>query len=649
MKKLEKSGDKNVFTDLRDGHKYRYVKIGAQTWMAENLAYIPHVNPKMKQENGIWVNEYDGWDIAAAQATQNYKTYGCLYDWPTAMGLDSTWLDNTWNGSSRNRQGICPPGWHLPTDDEWKELEKFLGMPEQALHMINSNRSGKHLNYSPLPEYPPVGQFLKAGQGWSKAGTEAGRSGFNALPAGVRGQSNLCYFTNIGYRAHFWTASKAFADSIQFSDDPCNQVAWSRELANYSEDDYRPFKPITFGQSVRCVKNQPGTSVNRIVETVDRKNEKTFREISAMLPDTARASPNWTRYGGNPQITGFVSGKAPGNAPKILWSIKRGKAHDLFAISDGKIFLPSTDSFLYAIDAETGRELWRLKASLPVFGNLQITDTYPVLAVTKYDSLSEIFNILFVNYESGKVIWESESGVFHRDAINSDGVFFYTTNNNRVLAIDIKTKEVIWEKTIANSQADDFLATPGLFIYTGANLTPAGELAEGLSIFMIAADSRTGTEKWKFTNRAPFYASPAIAGNRVFQGFEDQYLYSIDLETGKKVWKVFMDGNLWDSPAVGYNMVYIGSRNDFFYALDAASGRLIWKKKYPCIGNRTHPVIADSLVVFGGRDSCLYAVDAFTGKDLWKYKLPGMLPFALPRGNHKQNIPTPIMLHIPTG
>ena len=82
--------------------------------MAENLKYLPSVvgsatgsltNPY------YYVYDYNGTDVATAKATTNYQTYGVLYNWTAATTA-------------------CPAGWHLPSDEEFKTLEKYLGMSQ---------------------------------------------------------------------------------------------------------------------------------------------------------------------------------------------------------------------------------------------------------------------------------------------------------------------------------------------------------------------------------------------------------------------------------------------------------------------------------------------------------------------------------------
>jgi uncharacterized protein (TIGR02145 family) len=93
---------RGTVTDVA-GNVYKTVLIGKQWWMAENLAYLPVVN--LPTEESVtnpyyYVYDYIGEDVDAAKATDNYKTYGVLYNWTAAMAA-------------------CPAGWHIPSDAEW--------------------------------------------------------------------------------------------------------------------------------------------------------------------------------------------------------------------------------------------------------------------------------------------------------------------------------------------------------------------------------------------------------------------------------------------------------------------------------------------------------------------------------------------------
>lgn len=97
------------FTDPRDSQSYKTVKIGGQEWFAENYAYLPYVCPPDSANCGVWVYNYSGANISEAKETQEYQNFGGLYSWESAKSL-------------------APEGWHLPSDEEWMELEKYLGI-----------------------------------------------------------------------------------------------------------------------------------------------------------------------------------------------------------------------------------------------------------------------------------------------------------------------------------------------------------------------------------------------------------------------------------------------------------------------------------------------------------------------------------------
>lgn len=97
------------FTDQRDNRTYKTITIGDQVWLAENFAYVPYVCQPDSFNCGVWVYNYMGNDASAAKETSEYKKYGALYSWSAARDL-------------------APEGWHLPSDEEWKDLEQYLGI-----------------------------------------------------------------------------------------------------------------------------------------------------------------------------------------------------------------------------------------------------------------------------------------------------------------------------------------------------------------------------------------------------------------------------------------------------------------------------------------------------------------------------------------
>jgi uncharacterized protein (TIGR02145 family) len=149
------------FTDTRDGKKYRTVKIGNQTWMAENLNYDAEGSKC-----------YDG-------KPENCNKYGRLYDWGTAINA-------------------CPSGWLLPSDEKWAVLENAVG---------GSGAAGKR---------------LKAKSGWDDRGNGDDAYGFAATPGGL-GRSDGS-FLSVGTAGIWWSdsernASEAYRRGIDYNAD----------------------------------------------------------------------------------------------------------------------------------------------------------------------------------------------------------------------------------------------------------------------------------------------------------------------------------------------------------------------------------------------------------------------------------------------
>jgi uncharacterized protein (TIGR02145 family) len=154
-------------------------------------------------------------------------TFGALYTWAAAMKGAAQSSTNP-----SGVQGVCPTGWHLPSDAEWKELEMYLGM---------SQADADDLNYRGTDE---GGKLKESGfSHWESPNKGAtNSSGFTGLPAGSRSASGE--FRHIGRYTHFWSASlSTFYE------------AWIRRLSFLQSEAYRSYYLKQDGISVRCVKD----------------------------------------------------------------------------------------------------------------------------------------------------------------------------------------------------------------------------------------------------------------------------------------------------------------------------------------------------------------------------------------------------------
>jgi len=200
-----------------DGNSYKTVRIGDQIWMAENFRVTHYSNgdriPNLTDGND-WVNTEDG-AYCNYENEKNYvETYGRLYNWFAV----------------NDKRRLAPKGWHIPTDEEWNELEYYLGGPEVAGGKLKSigtitNRDGLWNKYT----------FVEEG------GTD--ESGFTALPGGWR-TNDSGEFCIMGSYCYFWSSTEGKS-----------KYAYNRilEFGRSSIDRMQYYKRCGF--SVRCVKD----------------------------------------------------------------------------------------------------------------------------------------------------------------------------------------------------------------------------------------------------------------------------------------------------------------------------------------------------------------------------------------------------------
>jgi OmpA-OmpF porin, OOP family len=199
----------DTYTDSRDGITYKIVKIGEQIWMAENLKTTMYRNGDLigttspatlnigSESSPKYQWAYDGNE-------SNVATYGRIY---TGYAV----LDN---------RNLCPAGWHVPSDTEWKTLTTFLG---------GENVAG--------------GKLKETGTAhWLSPRGVTNETGFTALPGGFGGNNGN--FNNLGFGGYWWSATEDGATD-----------AWSLNLDYSSVEIKRHTYDKSYGFSVRCMKD----------------------------------------------------------------------------------------------------------------------------------------------------------------------------------------------------------------------------------------------------------------------------------------------------------------------------------------------------------------------------------------------------------
>jgi uncharacterized protein (TIGR02145 family) len=210
----------NTLTDYRDGHVYRTLSIGTQTWMAENLNYaytgVPYYYSGYTSDSTSWCH---------SNAAANCTKYGRLYTWAAAMDSVGTWSANG-KGCGYIKtcsptypvRGVCPEGWHLPTQTEWNTLFTAVGGSSTA------------------------GKMLKSTSGWYSSGNGTDAYSFSALPAGRRHDDGSYY--REGDVAFFWSSTEAGSYYAYYM-----YLGYGNDIARLN------YNGKYYGFSVRCVKD----------------------------------------------------------------------------------------------------------------------------------------------------------------------------------------------------------------------------------------------------------------------------------------------------------------------------------------------------------------------------------------------------------
>jgi uncharacterized protein (TIGR02145 family) len=194
---------KGKVTDI-EGNIYPTMTYGGQTWMVENLKTtkyndgtdIPNVTV-----DSLWNTSKAGaYSWYGNDAATNKDSHGALYNW---YAVDT--------------KKLCPTGWHVPSDKEWRTLTSFFGGEIKA------------------------GNTMKNDSGWNKNGNGTNASGFSAFPAGYRNSKGP--FSSHGLSCYWWASNGNEASS------------WYTVLFSKDETAYKYYGLKQSGFSVRCVKD----------------------------------------------------------------------------------------------------------------------------------------------------------------------------------------------------------------------------------------------------------------------------------------------------------------------------------------------------------------------------------------------------------
>ncbi len=200
-----------------EGQVYNTIQICGQCWLKENLNVGTMIQETQQMTDNELIEKY-----CYNNEEDSCNIYGGLYQWNEMMQYTST----------QGIQGICPDGWHVPTDDEWKILE---GTVDSQYGIGDNEWNGSDRGFD-------AGEKLKSTYGWLYNCNGTDTFGFTGLPAG------FCYggsgeFSWISWHAYIWSSSGI------------NTNGWYRMLAHVFNKIRRDYSSVNGGMSVRCLKD----------------------------------------------------------------------------------------------------------------------------------------------------------------------------------------------------------------------------------------------------------------------------------------------------------------------------------------------------------------------------------------------------------
>ena len=306
---------------------------------------------------------------------------------------------------------------------------------------------------------------------------------------------------------------------------------------------------------------------------------------------------------GNPAHTGEHPGPGFSGAPYLSWQVDL--AGEVFAspvLVDGVVYAGTRTGFLLAIDAATGRELWRFD-----LGAYVLRSSPAVVDGTVY--IAGGYDLYALDSLSGEVRWRRPLRLAGPSSpVVVDGVLYLASQEGDVYALDAETGSTIWDESVGDLLFSS-PAVSGGFVYIG---TDGGDL--------LAFDVGTGRVRWRFPSGVAIHGSPVVANGIVYTTNRDGGFFALDARDGRERWRFSAGGGA--TPAVVGGVVYVAATESGLAALDAQSGLPLWV--YATGGAVTSaPTVAGGLI-YAGSGTTLYAV-GLDGVAAWRFPTRGTI------------------------
>jgi outer membrane protein assembly factor BamB len=336
-------------------------------------------------------------------------------------------------------------------------------------------------------------------------------------------------------------------------------------------------------------------------------------------------------FRGNPERNRSGVGTVPRH-PKLLWRFRtktkvegpyerRGDKH----VSAGtpwhglgwtgqpvrrgdRVYFGSTDSYVYCLDAATGKEVWHYGNHHSIKGSIMISGDR--IYHGGRDNRIHCYSL------DGKRVWETRIG---NDCDSNPAIVagrgFIGGEDYRIYCFDPVGGAILWAMGPTNGSVESSPCVVGDHVIAGA----------GFGV-LYCCDAATGEVVWTAKTGGDMDSTPVHFDGRIYVGSKTKVqretgaLWCFRESDGRKLWRVPLTRGVWGTAAVDREKrrVYIGCNNSYTYCLDANSGKLVWKRS---LRSRiwSSVVVADGCVLVGVRDGTLWCLNESDGRPLWVF------------------------------
>lgn len=377
-----------------------------------------------------------------------------------------------------------------------------------------------------------------------------------------------------------------------------------------------------------------GSSTDEFV-AADNPADRAYRfglKLPPSQPDAELAATPWPTYGRDVERT--HAAPFDHRPPyRRVWML-RARHYVEFppAVAYGKVYVPQQQGRFFALDAETGKIEWskkfgRCNAASPTIWEGVIYHVLMQRRPCRRHQAGTNGLVIAMDAKTGRELWRFLAGGVESSPLVVDGVLYFGSWDHYVYALDARTGKVRWRY----GTDDQVVAGPAYHAGTIYIPNSSGRL--------YALDAETGKLRWRaesfsrFGRREYFYATPTVAYGRVYLGNADGYLYSYGATTGRLLWAQRAGTYVYTAAAAWNKTIYVGTWDGYVVAFNAATGEERWRHDSPG-GVTGAPTVMGGLLYFStlgtfrpgahsrrvedGRNET-FAVDAATGRAVWRF------------------------------